>query len=315
MNTINTAQFSDGFGPVSLARFAAAPGSSHVFRVQHALLARCMDAIVFDSHSYAGGTREEMAERALEVANSMTTLRSMLETHQVLESSLMHKVLASDPRQRLAAEQFEREAASAITEFEKLLISFGAPSQILAHMTDFSSKAGAVFARIKERFKAEERDLFPVFDRLTAGEDAPVSAANLPVEEVPTAPQMTPLQADKGYLVQFQTSEVGGSGAAVDTGKLTLTTPLPADAAESGGAAVDSNVSADAALGAGAPDEAPDFNFTLHAGLESADQPAAHENAAIALDQATLQVADGSPSADDAPRNGGIELRLVGSES
>ena len=315
MNTINTAQFSDGFGPVSLARFAAAPGSSHVFRVQHALLARCMDAIVFDSHSYAGGSHEEMAERALDVANSMTTLRSMLETHQVLESSLMHKVLASDPRQRLAAEQFEREAASAITEFEKLLISFGAPSQILAHMTDFSNKAGAVFARIKERFKAEERDLFPVFDRLTAGEDAPVAPPAVSVDDASITSQMITPQVDKDYLGQIQTSEDRGSGPAFDGEKLALTTPPTADAAESGGEAADSSASADAAQSAGEPDEAPDFNFTLHAGLEPADLPAISVEGADVPESAMLQPAEGGPSAEDVPRIGGIELRLVGSDT
>lgn len=296
MNTINSAQFSDGFGPVSLARFAAAPGSSHVFRVQHALLARCMDAIVFDSHSYAGGSHEEMAERALDVANSMTTLRCMLETHQVLESSLMHKVLASDPRQRLAAEQFEREAASAITEFEKLLISFGAPSQILAHMTDFSNKAGAVFARIKERFKAEERDLFPVFDRLTAGEDAPVALSTMTVDNVTAPTDSISLRADKDYLSQIQTSE-GGDAHGGESGPL------------------DSGVTADAPQDESATEQAPEFNFTLHAGLESEGMPSLSPAPSEALEQASHLPADVAPHADEAPRSAGVELRLVGTDS
>ncbi|WP_137921286.1 hypothetical protein [Hydrogenophaga sp. 2FB] len=168
---IKSTNLADGFGPVSLTRFAANPSSSHIFRVQHELLARMMDSIVFES--YASGSREELAERALETANSLTALRSMVETHQVLESGLMHKVLASDPRQRLAAEQFEREATSAVTALDKLLMTFGSPSQILAQMSDFSESAGEVFSRFKERFKAEERDLFPVFDRMTAGAEVP----------------------------------------------------------------------------------------------------------------------------------------------
>lgn len=167
---IKSTNLADGFGPVSLTRFAANPSSSHIFRVQHELLSRMMESIVFES--YGNGTREELAERALETANSLTALRSMVETHQVLESGLMHKVLASDPRQRLAAEQFEREATSAVTALDKLLMTFGSPSQILAQMPDFSERAGEVFSRFKERFKAEERDLFPVFDRMTAGAEA-----------------------------------------------------------------------------------------------------------------------------------------------
>lgn len=200
MQSTNTHQFADAFGAISLARFAAAPASSHTFRVQHDLLSRMMDMIVFESHSYSSASKSELAERALEVANLQTTLRSLLETHHVLESEIVHKVLGADPRQRLVAEQFEREASSAMTEFDKLLVLFGSPSHILAQMSEFSNRAGAVFARIKERFKAEERDLFPTFDRLTAGTDTAVTLLSMSNEASGALSPEAAVQDDVGSL-------------------------------------------------------------------------------------------------------------------
>lgn len=307
MNTITSNQFADGFGPVSLARFAAAPGSSHVFRVQHDLLSRTMDNIVFEAHSYSAGTAEEMAERALAVANAMTTLRSMLETHQVLESGLMHKVLGVDPRQRLAAEQFEREAASAITEFEKLLMDFGAPSQILTHMADFSSRAGSTFARLKERFKAEERDLFPAFDRMTAGADVsdlPVvaaievsgsdSAGDLGSKEAlvheeslthdPAAPNLT-----ASSVVALEEIEPGPAGDADAVGLRDAAPALaPLDLAPAG---------------------------TAGEGAESLEQPAATAPAATPARAGDAAEDSAANTPLNTPANTPFELRLVGSDA
>ncbi len=233
MQSINNHQFADAFGAVSLARFAAAPASSHTFRVQHDLLSRMMDMIVFESHSYSSASKAELAERALEVANLQTTLRSLLETHHVLESEIVHKVLGADPRQRLVAEQFEREASSAMTEFDKLLVLFGSPSHILAQMSEFSNRAGAVFARIKERFKAEERDLFPTFDRLTAGTDTAVTLLSMGGEVAeaapPVAPSISPATPDAGLIDPSATEALAvallASGDGVDGGHSELSHP------------------------------------------------------------------------------------------
>lgn len=177
--------FSDAFGPVSLSRFAANPTSAHLFRVQHEVMVRQMDAITFEANTLTRGSLSEAAERALNVANAMTTLRSVIETHQVMEAGLMHKVLAGDPRQRMVAEQFEREAGAVVAEIDKLLIVFGAPSSILDDQATFAERVGVTFGKLKERFKAEERDLFPVFDRLTAGSPSDrAPAAPLPPMEV-----------------------------------------------------------------------------------------------------------------------------------
>lgn len=250
MQSTNTHQFADAFGAVSLARFAAAPASSHTFRVQHDLLSRMMDMIVFESHSYSSASKSELAERALEVANLQTTLRSLLETHHVLESEIVHKVLGADPRQRLVAEQFEREASSAMTEFDKLLVLFGSPSHILAQMSEFSNRAGAVFARIKERFKAEERDLFPTFDRLTAGTDTAVTllsmgnevseavALSSPSLDDDVAPSAASLEASatedlavallaSGHSVDGELAEVSFSGEVAEAQALDAPEPIP----------------------------------------------------------------------------------------
>lgn len=177
--------FSDAFGPVSLSRFAANPTSAHLFRVQHEVMVRQMDAITFEANTLTRGSLSDAAERALNVANSMTSLRSVIETHQVMEAGLVHKVLAGDPRQRMVAEQFEREAGAVVAEIDKLLIVFGAPSTILDDQATFAERVGVIFGKLKERFKAEERDLFPVFDRLTAGSPSDrAPAAPLPPMEV-----------------------------------------------------------------------------------------------------------------------------------
>lgn len=186
MDQISSA--SDSFGPVSLSRFAAAPTSAHLLRAQHETLSRQMDAIAFEAHSFGGDSQDERAQRALDVSNALTSLKAFLVIHQTLEAGLMHKILATDPRHRLLAEQYEREAMTVLSAYDKLLMTFSSPSIIFGAFSAFSEESAPVFIAIKERFKAEERDLFSVFDRIVssnlhqggqpAAERAPLASAD-----------------------------------------------------------------------------------------------------------------------------------------
>ena len=253
--------FSDAFGPVSLSRFAANPTSAHLFRVQHEVMVRQMDAITFEANTQGAGSLAEAAERALNVANSMTALRSVIEAHQIMESGLMHKVLASDPRQRMVAEQFEREAGAVIAEIDKLLIVYGSPSAILDDQATFAEKCGAAFAKLKERFKSEERDLFPVFDRLTAGSLTERTAAPLPpmdiVELEGEGEDLESAEADGIQSAAFRDSHAFDAVEVTDAVSMLPTTSLwvPQDAGEVGAVEVEVAAGASDVVGQEASDE------------------------------------------------------------
>jgi len=183
---INNAS-SDAFGSVSLSRFAAAPNSAHLFRAQHEHLVRLMDSISTSAHALATGQIDERAARALEISISMITLKSLLATNQTLQSGMMHKILGSDPRHRMLAEQHERDGLVALGALDKLTLSYGSPSRILDGYSTFVDEALPVFTGIKDRFRIEERDLFSVFDRMVASSSSSSSA--LPIAADPDTRQ------------------------------------------------------------------------------------------------------------------------------
>lgn len=158
------ARFADAFGPVTLASFAQKPTGAHLFRVQHGLLIKLMGSVV------SGAEGDVDAESALRVRADLTTLTSLLPIHQSLEDSLVHRALSSEPRARMVAEQFEREMAPLAAELSALARRYHSASSILyAPKGEFASVAGAISARLQERFRREERDLFPSFDRSAGG--------------------------------------------------------------------------------------------------------------------------------------------------
>lgn len=187
---------SDAFGPVTLSRFAAAPTSAHLLRAQHGFLARQMDSIAFEAHSFGSDSPEERGNRALGLTNALTSLKALLAIHHTLESGLMHKVLASDPRHRMLAEQSEREAMAAMSGFDKLLMAFSSPSLIFEGFTAFSTDSAPVFMAIKERFKAEERDLFSVFDRVVSSHLPLVQEESLEVASLANTERGLPTDSD-----------------------------------------------------------------------------------------------------------------------
>jgi hypothetical protein len=165
--TVGEARFADAFGPVTLATFAQNPSGAHLFRVQHELLVQLMGRIVSSTEGEVG------QDSAYQARTALTTLSALFPVHQALEDSLVHRALAGEPRARMLAEQFEREMAPLAAELLALSRRYPSASSILlAPRGEFAAAASALFARLQERFRREERDLLPSYDRVASG--APV---------------------------------------------------------------------------------------------------------------------------------------------
>jgi hypothetical protein len=161
------ARFADAFGPVTLATFAQNPSGAHLFRVQHEMLVQLMARVVSSTEVDVG------PESALRARTALTTLTTLLPVHQSLEDSLVHRALVGEPRARMLAEQFEREMVPLGAEVAALSRRYPAASSILvAPRGEFAAAASGLFSRLQERFRREERDLFPSFDRAASGATA-----------------------------------------------------------------------------------------------------------------------------------------------
>jgi len=161
------ARFADAFGPVTLSSFAQNPSGAHLFRVQHEMLVQLMARVV---SSTEGDVRPESA---LQARTALTTLTTLLPVHQSLEDSLVHRTLAGESRVRMLAEQFEREMVPLGAEVAALSRRYPVATLILAAPRgEFAAAASGLFSRLQERFRREERDLFPSFDRAASGATA-----------------------------------------------------------------------------------------------------------------------------------------------
>jgi hypothetical protein len=168
--TNEVTRVADAFRPATLAHFAQRPSGAHLFRVQHEHLAQLMHRVIVGSEGTPTG------ESAVDARSALTTLTSLLAIHQSLEESLVHRSLAAEPRARMAAEQFEREMVPLMAELGSLARRYPTASSIFHGVKgEFAAAATHLFARLQERFRREERDLFPVFDRVTTG-TLPVAA-------------------------------------------------------------------------------------------------------------------------------------------
>lgn len=150
----------DAFGPVALASFAMNPSGAHLFRMQHERLASLMTSILASTEVQITGAG------ALAARNALTSLTVLMPVHQSLENDLIHRALAGEPRARMMAEQFEREMVPLLSELASLARRYPSPSSIAAAPEGaFVQQAGSLFNKFQERFRREERDLFPVYDR------------------------------------------------------------------------------------------------------------------------------------------------------
>ena len=165
------ARLADAFGPVTLAAFAQNPTGAHLFRVQHELLVQLMSRVVSSTEGEVG------PESALQARTALTTLTTLLPVHQSLEDSLVHRSLSGETRARMLAEQFEREMVPLAAEVAALSRRYPVASSILsAPRGEFAAAASGLFSRLQERFRREERDLFPALDRVASTSRAPLVA-------------------------------------------------------------------------------------------------------------------------------------------
>ena len=157
-------RFADAFGPVALTNFATNPGGAHLFRQQHELLGGLMNTILVATERDVAGQSPVVARTAL------TILNTRLPLHQSLEDALIHSALGNEPRASMLAEQFERDMVPLLSDLASLSRRYPTASSILqAPPGEFAQACAGLFSRLRERFRREERDLFPAFDRATRG--------------------------------------------------------------------------------------------------------------------------------------------------
>jgi hypothetical protein len=154
-------QYADAFGPVALANGAISPNGAHLFRAQHEVIIRALADVT--ACAEAGYASEETALRA---HSSLARAISALNVHQFFESTMVRRVLAVDPRVRMLVDQFEREMAPLQAEFAAFLRKYPVPSSIIKAPTDFAHTFSSLLLKLHERFRLEEREVFPAFDRV-----------------------------------------------------------------------------------------------------------------------------------------------------
>lgn len=168
-------RIADAFGPVALANYATKATGAHLFRAQHEHLVRLMTAIV------VGTERDVTGPLAVAARINLTTLTTLLPLHQALEDNLVFRGVEQEPRSRMVAETFEREIAPLLAELAALSRRYPSASSIyLSLKGEFTHACAGLFTRLHERFKREERDMFPLYDRAIGGSEAspaPVSSS------------------------------------------------------------------------------------------------------------------------------------------
>lgn len=155
-------RYTDAFGPVALEAFALAPNGAYLFRAQHQVVVGRVDEILACVDGMAGDDRPG---QALAARNALTSLIAALNIHQALEATAFRRAFGADARQRMPIEQAEREMAPVLAELASLSYRFATPSAILGAPAEFGRLAAEAFTKLTSRFRAEERDLYPVFER------------------------------------------------------------------------------------------------------------------------------------------------------
>lgn len=133
---------------------------TQMFRSQHASLVSMASSIL-------GNVERAMTPAtALDARQTFMMFVVNLKQHQTAEDTMLRQALAKDSRARLTMEQFEREMLSLSGEVASLSRRYPTVSAILAAPgREFSQSCNELFARIEDRFRREETDLFPLFER------------------------------------------------------------------------------------------------------------------------------------------------------
>jgi len=154
----------DAFGPVALVNFALNPTGAHMFRAQHEQILRSLDdaSTLIDD---GADSIQANGERVVQICWFLTLASSMMATHQSIEDTLVRRALEDEPRMRLIVEQFEREMPPLVSEMTLLSRRYPTPSSILKNTGEFGTALSSLVLKLRERFRAEERDIFPAYDR------------------------------------------------------------------------------------------------------------------------------------------------------
>lgn len=168
VNTINSdGQYSEsatsgGFDYLALSMFSERPQSAgQLLRTQHSEILTEFEQV---RNLASAGSSE-----SLNLRNSMTRVAGRISMHMQLERGVVAKQMASDPRSRALSDQFERDMVPLRAAILDWLKRFSTPSLIASHLAEFKVDSEKLFRDLEERFRQEERDLFPEFERLVGG--------------------------------------------------------------------------------------------------------------------------------------------------
>jgi len=160
------------FDAATMAAYALNPHGTKLFRAQHGWLSAQMERV-------DRGIQGKAAEQNLaEVIVSLSGLLANWHVHTQFETALLARALSSEPRMLMTLDQLEGESTNARLELHSLYRRIAARETRLDVVT---KESAAVFARLRDICRREERTLFPTFDRatLSASIAAHVGSSNL----------------------------------------------------------------------------------------------------------------------------------------
>lgn len=153
---------SGAFDYLGLIMFSERPqAASQLIRTQHAELLSDLEQIVALTD---GGSGE-----SLSIRNAMTRFSGRVMLHLQLERGVVGKQMDADPRSRALADQFERDLVPVRGALSDWLKRFPAASTIASDLDAFRHETEKLVGVFSERFRHEERDLLPEYDRVVNG--------------------------------------------------------------------------------------------------------------------------------------------------
>lgn len=148
-------------------------------------------------HEHAERLFDELLDRADRIAAAgddqdayplslcLAKIAGVLRTHFAIEDQVLYPALIGSPNSEVAvlARKFQLEMGHLADQFEHFLQRWGRSAEIAAALPRFRYESEMMFCAIRERIRRENRELYPLIDRLHAEEAASAAAPDSPVEE------------------------------------------------------------------------------------------------------------------------------------
>src|SRR5687767_1936473 len=138
-------------------------------RAQHAAAEAMIDQIYTDIDQYRSD------RDAFPLTLKLARLAGILRTHFAMEDELLYPLMIeSDQREAaLTARVFRNELVHIGAQFERFIERWSNSAAIASALRQFEFEAGMLFAALRDRIDREQRDLYPLADKVTALRDFP----------------------------------------------------------------------------------------------------------------------------------------------